>query len=98
MQKLLSSCNNYDISGNNSQGTASLYHSMMFLFSVSAMVACCLSVRSFANCKKQVAKSKLQKVNNSDVEVLPHKTVYGVTVLVDKLRVPSCIVMIFTST
>ena len=27
----------------------------------------------------------------------PHKTVYGVTVLVDKLRVLSCIVMIFTS-
>lgn len=32
------------------------------------------------------------------VQVLPHKTVYGVTVLVDKLRVPSCIVIIFTST
>ena len=31
-------------------------------------------------------------------QVLPHKTVYGVTVLVDKLRMPSCIVMIFTST
>lgn len=33
-----------------------------------------------------------------EILVLPHKTVYGVTVLVDKLRMLSCIVMIFTST